>query len=60
MHVQRSLRLSGESRLEALGDGFPERGREEVVRQYARLMARAAKATAHTPTQESSDEDSAR
>jgi hypothetical protein len=60
MRVQRTLRLGGEALLEALWRRFPERCRNEVVTQYARLIARAAKATAHSMKKEAAHEDSCR
>jgi hypothetical protein len=61
MHMQRSLRLGDEAQLEALWKRFPERCRNEVVTQYARLIARAAKAPAPSMRKmrkEPADEDS--
>ena len=60
MRGQRRLRLGVEAQLEALGSRLPERCRDELVTQYARLIVRAAKASAHPMTKEGADEDSSR
>ncbi len=39
MHRQKSLPLGGEQALDRLWEGFPEQAREEVVEQFARLLA---------------------
>jgi hypothetical protein len=43
MQRQKTLPLDGEQSLEALWEGFPEEGRREVTRLYARLMAAAVR-----------------
>ena len=57
-HRQRSLRLGFEAEIEALWKRFPERNRNEVIRQVARRIARAVRPAAATSrSQESSGED---
>ena len=46
MPKQRWLPLGGQENMEELWDRFPDPSRREVVKQYARLMARAAGLTA--------------
>lgn len=43
MHRQKTLPLDGQESLEALWEWFPEEGRGEVSRLYARLMAKAVR-----------------
>jgi hypothetical protein len=43
MHRQKTLPLYGQESLEALWERFPEEGRREVSRLYARLMAKAVR-----------------
>jgi len=43
MQRQKTLPLDGEQSLDALWERFPEEGRREVTRLYARLMAAAVR-----------------
>lgn len=57
-NAQRSLRLGLEAELEVLWERFPARGRKEVVAQYARLIARAARSAEPSMTKEAFGEHS--
>jgi hypothetical protein len=53
MHRQKALPLDGQESLAALWERFPEEGRREVARLYARLMAAAVRG--ETPKEKKDD-----
>ena len=60
MHLQRHLRFGNEAKLEELWFRFAETSRKQVVVQFARLVARAARAASERsalPTQEDTREE---
>ena len=54
MQRQKTLPLDGQESLDALWERFPEEGRTEVTRLYARLMAAAVRGE---ETKEENDEE---
>jgi len=56
MPKQRWLPLGGQENMEALWDRFPVPSRRQVIKQFARLMARAAGVPAvASPSKEAQD-----
>ena len=55
LHRQKTLPLDGQESLDALWERFPEEGRREVSRLYARLMAQAVRGESESSEEENDD-----